>query len=236
MVRDEQGIPQVYADTDADLMCAQGFVHAQDRFFEMDFRRHVTAGRLSRDVRHATPSRPTSSSARWAGDASPSASGRCWSPDPGRADAYAAGVNAYLDRTSPSADRGGVQRARPRRPATTRPEPWTPVDSLAWLKAMAWDLRGNIDDEIDRVLALADRSAADRSRDLYPALPLPGARRRSSTRAPWSTGSSSRTPDRGTRNPRRAGVTADRRAPLGRAAPRAATGCPTLLGHGDGIG
>ena len=25
----------------------------------------------------------------------------------------------------------------------------TPVDSLAWLKAMAWDLRGNYDDELD---------------------------------------------------------------------------------------
>ena len=31
------------------------------------------------------------------------------------------------------------------------PEPWTPVDSLAWLKAMAWDLRGNMDDEIATV-------------------------------------------------------------------------------------
>ena len=47
VVRDEHGIPQVYADTDDDLMRAQGYVHAQERFFEMDVRRHVTAGRLS---------------------------------------------------------------------------------------------------------------------------------------------------------------------------------------------
>ena len=47
MVRDEHGIPQIYADTVDDLMRAQGFVHAQDRFFEMDVRRHVTAGRLA---------------------------------------------------------------------------------------------------------------------------------------------------------------------------------------------
>ena len=33
--------------TPADLFRAQGYVHAQDRFWEMDFRRHVTAGRLS---------------------------------------------------------------------------------------------------------------------------------------------------------------------------------------------
>src|SRR5688572_24181229 len=47
VVRDEHGIPQVYADTDEDLLRAQGFVHAQERFFEMDVRRHVTSGRLS---------------------------------------------------------------------------------------------------------------------------------------------------------------------------------------------
>ncbi len=47
VVRDEHGIPQVYADTTDDLMRAQGYVHAQERFYEMDVRRHVTAGRLS---------------------------------------------------------------------------------------------------------------------------------------------------------------------------------------------
>ncbi len=47
VLRDDHDIPQLYADNDADLMRAQGYVHAQERFFEMDFRRHVTAGRLS---------------------------------------------------------------------------------------------------------------------------------------------------------------------------------------------
>ena len=47
MLRDDHGIPQVYASTSHDLFYAQGFVQAQDRFFEMDVRRHTTAGRLS---------------------------------------------------------------------------------------------------------------------------------------------------------------------------------------------
>ncbi len=47
VVRDAQGIPQVYAETSHDLFYAQGFVQAQDRFYEMDVRRHITAGRLS---------------------------------------------------------------------------------------------------------------------------------------------------------------------------------------------
>lgn len=45
--RDERGVPTITADTTDDLFYAQGFVHAQDRFFEMDFRRHVTAGRVA---------------------------------------------------------------------------------------------------------------------------------------------------------------------------------------------
>src|SRR6476619_4258798 len=47
VVRDGHGIPQLYADDLDDLMAAQGYVHAQERFYEMDVRRHETAGRLS---------------------------------------------------------------------------------------------------------------------------------------------------------------------------------------------
>src|SRR4051812_21035079 len=45
--RDGNGIPQIYADTPEDLFRAQGYVQAQDRFYEMDVRRHLTSGRLS---------------------------------------------------------------------------------------------------------------------------------------------------------------------------------------------
>ena len=38
------------------------------------------------------------------------------------------------------------------------PEPWTAADSLAWLKAMAWDLRGNMDEEIARTRLSVDRT------------------------------------------------------------------------------
>ena len=75
-------------------------MQAQDRFFEMDFRRHVTAGPAVRAGRRdATRSRPTRSCARWAGAGSPSRSCRCSRPDTQRyLQAYADGVNAYLDR------------------------------------------------------------------------------------------------------------------------------------------
>ena len=46
-MRDDSGIPHVYGDSMTDLARAQGYVHAQERFFEMDLRRHITAGRLA---------------------------------------------------------------------------------------------------------------------------------------------------------------------------------------------
>jgi len=45
--RDGLGAPQIYAGTSHDLFYAQGFVQAQDRFWQMDYRRHLSAGRLS---------------------------------------------------------------------------------------------------------------------------------------------------------------------------------------------
>ncbi len=45
--RDNMGIPHIYAANLHDLFMAQGYVHAQDRFWQMDFWRHIGSGRLS---------------------------------------------------------------------------------------------------------------------------------------------------------------------------------------------
>jgi hypothetical protein len=45
--RDRQGVPHIYAQNEHDLFYAQGFVHAQDRFWQMEFQRRLVAGRLS---------------------------------------------------------------------------------------------------------------------------------------------------------------------------------------------
>ncbi len=167
VVRDDHGIPQLYGDSLPDLMRAQGFVHAQERFWEMDVRRHVTAGRLSELFGEATVE--TDKFVRTMG----------WrevaerevpllSPETRNAfEAYADGVNAYLEQRSPSelAVEYSVLWATG---LDYQPEPWTTVDSLAWFKAMAWDLRGNMTDEIDRVLALSQNTPGQVDR-LYPA-------------------------------------------------------------------
>jgi penicillin G amidase len=150
VLRDEHGVPTIVATTTTDLMRAQGFVHAQDRFWEMDFRRHVTAGRVSELFGDSQVD--TDRFVRTLG----------WrrvaeqeldliEPDTlAEFEAYAEGVNAWI------ADRRGGQLSLEHAllPLTGaggyEPEPWVPADSIAWGKAMAWDLRSNLEAELER--------------------------------------------------------------------------------------
>lgn len=47
ILRDEHGVPHICASSPEDLAFAQGYVHAQDRFFQMEINRRLAAGRLS---------------------------------------------------------------------------------------------------------------------------------------------------------------------------------------------
>lgn len=47
VARDQWGIPHISARTAHDLFCAQGYVHAQDRLWQMETLRRLAAGRLS---------------------------------------------------------------------------------------------------------------------------------------------------------------------------------------------
>jgi penicillin amidase len=167
--RDRDGIPTIIASDARDLFIAQGYVHAQDRFWEMDFRRHVTAGRLSelfgasqlgtdRFIRTLGWRRVAEQELELL-DA----------PAQLMLDAYAEGVNAWIGGRRGSA----LSLEHALLPLTGaagyRPEAWTSADSLAWLKAMAWDLRSNMELELERGRLQAVELGPDRSwMDLYP--------------------------------------------------------------------
>nr|WP_202628055.1 penicillin acylase family protein [Cellulomonas sp. APG4] len=172
VLRDARGVPTVYADTATDLFRAQGYVHAQDRFFEMDYRRHVTAGRLAELVGASAEAIAADKVIRtfgWRRVAEQEvelldASTRSY------LEAYADGVNAYLDRHS--TDALGVEyTVLGLQVEVDSPEPWDVVDSLAWLKAMAWDLRGNYDDELARALSYGTVRDVARVNELFPRYP-----------------------------------------------------------------
>ncbi|MFS3127049.1 penicillin acylase family protein [Nocardioides sp. Bht2] len=233
VVRDEQGIPQIYADTLDDLMRAQGYVHAQDRFYEMDVRRHVTAGRLSELFGESTvETDKTIRAMGWRRVAERELA--MLAPQTRTAlEAYAAGVNEWMDGRSPS--EMSVEYSLLRLDGLDyEPEPWTPVDSLAWLKAMAWDLRGNMQEEISRALALVDHTD-DQVADLYPDYPYARHSPIVTQGALVDGRYEPQASKAGTRDPARVPYTADQAAAL-RDVQRAFDSIPALIGQGDGIG
>ena len=168
--RDAYGIPQIYADSAEDLLTAQGYVHAQDRFWEMDFRRHVTSGRLAELFGEDQVERDTFlRTLGWRRVAEQELA--ILSPDTRRwLQAYADGVNAYLEQRD-GAELSLEYAVLGLTGISATPEPWTPADSVAWLKAMAWDLRGNMQTEIARA-HMAATLPVERIEELYPPYPV----------------------------------------------------------------
>jgi len=167
--RDSMGVPYIYASTLHDLFMAQGYVHAQERFWQMDFWRHVGAGRLSEmfgkgqldtDKFLRTLGWEKTSQEEWEALSDESKS---------ILEAYTEGVNAYLEGrsgTEISLEYGVLKVLN----SHYTPAPWTPVNSLTWGKAMAWDLRGNMGSEIQRAILLKSLTP-EQVDELFPPYP-----------------------------------------------------------------
>jgi penicillin G amidase len=164
IVRDRWAIPHIEAASLLDATFALGFVHAQDRLFQMEFRRRLGAGRLAEVVGAAAL--PTDRFMRTLGlyrraEASIAHLGpetAAW------LEAYAAGVNAYLDgRSGPLPPEFLILRHG-------RVEPWRPADSLVWLRLMMLDLGANHRDELLRA-RLARRLSDAQIADVWPDYP-----------------------------------------------------------------
>ena len=156
VIRDGAGIARIYADTPHDLFLAQGYVHAQDRLWQMEVWRHISAGRLAElfgSTALDTDKFIRTLDFRGAAERDM----ETFSPELGDAlAAYADGVNAYISEhrgnlglafvvTGLKIGKGGV--------GGYEPEPWTILDSAAWQKVQAWNLGGNFRTELFRMLA-----------------------------------------------------------------------------------
>ncbi len=167
--RDKMGIPHIYATTLHDLFFAQGYVHAQDRFWQMDAWRHIGSGTLSEmfgsgqvstDAFLRTLGWREVAQAEWDGMGPESKA---------ILTAYTDGVNAYLkdhSGTAVSLEYAVLGLLSP----DYKIAPWTPINSLTWGKAMAWDLRGNLDEEIQRAVLLKTLTPQQVD-ELYPPYP-----------------------------------------------------------------
>lgn len=232
VIRDAHGIPQIYADSVPDLMRAQGYVAAQERFFQMDLRRHVAAGTMSELFgARMVAGDELARSLGWRRVAAEELA--LVSPETRAAlQEYADGVNAYLGARTP--DRIAVEYTVLRTGGFDyAPAPWTPVDSLSWLVASSWDLQGPLSDEIDRVLSQAGHLRHQVS-ELFPRTEAgtqpvvgQGAVVDGTYEQDATTG--------GTRNPQRPAFGPAARTALTRVRDRLEA-MPELVGHGDGVG
>ncbi len=151
IVRDANGIARIRAATTHDLFFLNGWQHAEDRLFQMDVTRRrasgtlaelLGTGALSSDVqfrtlglrRAAAASLPVLSSATRAG-----------------LEAYAAGVNAWVASNPLPPEYAALH--------LTKFDPWTPLDSVACAKVLAFGLSFSTDD-ITTTTALLSYQAA----------------------------------------------------------------------------
>ncbi len=138
--RDVAGVPHIRAQNILDAFYAQGYVHAQDRLWQMELSRRIGAGRLS-EVLGAAALDQDKFLRTWGFYRAAEMGYESLSQD-ARAmlDAYAAGVNARMQA-------GGLPLEFTL--LGLKPEPWKTTDSLVWAKMFAFDLGSNWDDEIE---------------------------------------------------------------------------------------
>ena len=155
ILRDKNAVPHILAGSIEDASFGLGYVHAQDRFWQMELIRRLGQGRLSELIPPMLAGRgliDTDRTMRGLGlYRRASDSVNALSPAArGILDAYAAGVNAYL---GDSEQQFGLELALIKllSGGSYRPEPWRPADSLIWAKVMALGLDGNWRAELLRV-------------------------------------------------------------------------------------
>ncbi len=164
--RDGDGIPTIRAASLEDAAFGLGFVHAQDRLWQLETHKRIASGRLAQafgesaveaDVFLRMLGVRRAAAAQWARTGPQSRS---------LVEAYTAGINAWAAR---------VMRARPPEFVLLglHPEPWTPEDTMAWAIMMAWDLGGNWSTELLR-MRLSLKLPVSRINEILP--PYPGER------------------------------------------------------------
>ncbi len=158
VLRDRWGVPHIFAENIHDMLLTQGYVHAQDRLWQMDFQRRLAAGRLAEVL--GAEALPVDRWMRTLGlrrvaEREPA---QLYKRNLGYLEAYAEGVNLFM-RTE-------------RLPAEFtllgyKPEPWTLADSLSWAKVVAWCLSVNWESELLRT-ALIERLGESMAAGLEP--------------------------------------------------------------------
>jgi len=144
VLRDAKGIPTIRAQSETDAAFGLGYVHAQDRLFQMELGRRIAYGRMAELVGESALRLDRMT--RLLGVGPLAEADVATLPPETRAllEAYARGVNARIEET-------GVLGAPEFVPLGLVPEPWRAADTMAWGRVMGLYLGGNWRTELDRL-------------------------------------------------------------------------------------
>lgn len=164
VLRDKHGIPHIYAQGEADLLRLLGWIHAQDRVWQMEHGRRIANGRLAEVFGAAALEADRFSRIIGFRRMAEHELAAMDEETRRRLQWYVDGVNAYF-------------AARPGRLAAelnllrVPVEPWSLVDTLALLKALAWSMSTNWERELNRLqlTAALDTYTAAELEPEYPA-------------------------------------------------------------------
>lgn len=154
---DTRGVPHIFATTEEDVYRALGYVVARDRLFQLDIQTRAASGRLTELV--GPRALELDESPRSMG-MTRAAERKFAALDPNGTsrrvmEAYAAGVNAYIDALRP-ADYPVEYKL-----LGARPERWHAINSVHLLNRMGWTLAsGDPDHMLARAAALVGMNAA----------------------------------------------------------------------------
>lgn len=162
IVRDVHGLPHIDATSDEDAFFAIGYVHAQDRSWQLELQRRTIRGELSevfgksavpQDIWFRTLDLYSAAKTAWPVLSSQAQASLA---------KYTAGVNAGI----------AAQRTLPLEFTIlgVKPQPWTEYDSLAWIKVFALDLGANLRLEMARYIA-AQALTAKQMQAFFPDYP-----------------------------------------------------------------
>ncbi len=166
IVRDPMGVPHIYAESTDDLFFAQGYVQAQDRLWQMEYSRRAGHGTLSEIFGPATIKQDRvvrmfglnrAARADWA---------EMSESEKRTLQAFANGVNAFITTYR---DNLPIEFTL----LSFSPQPWQPVDTIAFAAWFAYGHSSNFAHELLRTV-LVERLGEQAARQLVPDYPATG--------------------------------------------------------------
>ncbi|MBL4585835.1 MAG: penicillin acylase family protein, partial [Flavobacteriales bacterium] len=163
IIRDEFGVPHVYAQNIEDLVFAQGVLHAQDRLFQMELNRKLATGRLSELI--GKDGIDTDRATRTFGFHRIAKEDEKLLDEETAPllDAYLAGINNYI---SSEKTKLPVEFSMLR----SKPEKWTRNDLLSFMRLLSWQMSFAWQGDIARA-KLVQKVGMEKAQEIDPRYP-----------------------------------------------------------------